>query len=229
VSTPNRGKLDWSQITAVLGGTFDPPHVGHLVAARGLLANPGVRQVLVLPSAAPPHKPAIATAPQRLDMAKLTFGAEFRIDPRELERASSGRPSYTYDTLRELNREIPPDRTAFVIGTDQLAGLPRWNRFPDVVGLCHWIVLKRQGAGGVREALAPLLASNLLRSLDEDRFQVVSGDRTLVIVPTSAPELSSTGIRQTIALEGRAPEAFVTPEVSAYLKLHRIYGTQGDS
>jgi len=213
-------------MTALLGGTFDPPHLGHLAAAQSLLKDPGVRNVWILPSAAPPHKPSVATAEQRIEMASRCF-AGFKIDPRELERARLGRPSYSYDTLRELQREVPADRLAFVIGTDQLAGLPRWHRFPDILGLCHWLVLKRKGTehSGMKEALAPLLASNLIKAVDDARFAVVSVDRLLQLVETDAPELSSTQIRQAIAKSGQVPENSVTPEVEAYLKLHRIYGT----
>ena len=224
-----RGRLDWSQITALLGGTFDPPHVGHLAAAQGLLRNPGVRQVRILPSETPPHKPSVATPAQRLEMTRLAFAPAFKVDPRELERAGTGRPSYSYDTLRELQQELPGDRLAFVIGTDQLAGLPRWHRFPDVLGLCHWIVLKRRGGVALRDALPPLLASNLLRPSGQDQYAIPSGDRTLLLVETEAPELSSTQIRQAIARTGLIPEGAVTPEVSAYLKLHRIYGSEGVS
>ncbi|HUP55886.1 MAG TPA: adenylyltransferase/cytidyltransferase family protein, partial [Bdellovibrionota bacterium] len=66
--------MNWREVTAIFGGTFDPPHLGHREAVAGLFRNPGVREVWVMPAASPPHKPAIATAEQRLELARLAFG-----------------------------------------------------------------------------------------------------------------------------------------------------------
>src|ERR1044072_1797188 len=85
----------WSNITAVFGGRFDPPHLGHREAVRGLFEHPGVKRVLIVPSASPPHKPTWATAEQRAGMAGLnfkattkdSFPAEVELDLRELDRA----------------------------------------------------------------------------------------------------------------------------------------------
>ncbi len=226
--------MNWAGVTAIFGGTFDPPHVGHRLAVAGLFTEPGVGRVLVLPTASPPHKPTVATAEQRLEMAKiaftaqpgLSFPAEVSIDARELERATPGKPSYSYDTLLELGRERGREKIAFVIGVDQLEQLPSWHRFPEVLSLCHWIVLKRRGLGVLGQALAPLLASNLLKSAGGESWTVSGSGTRLQAVGTQAPELSSTQIRQAIGREGRAPENALIPQISGYLKTHRIYGTE---
>src|SRR3954447_18077682 len=85
----------WSEVTAVFGGRFDPPHLGHREAVRGLFERPGVSRVVILPSASPPHKPTWASAENRAEMASLnfqTFGFNkfpqaIETDRRELDRA----------------------------------------------------------------------------------------------------------------------------------------------
>jgi nicotinate-nucleotide adenylyltransferase len=223
--------ISWSEVSAIFGGTFDPPHLGHRGAALGLLKNPGVREVVILPSATPPHKAAQTTAEERSEMARLGFPIdsmkEFRLDLREIERATrTGKPSYSYDTLVELRRELP--KLAFVIGTDQLEGLSRWHRFPEVIELCHWIVLERkpEGQAAGRRALAEYEASGLLRRDKDHRWTTPKG-MTLTTVETAAPALSSTAIREEIARSGTPPPGSISPEIETYLKRHRLYGSRG--
>jgi nicotinate-nucleotide adenylyltransferase len=226
--------LNWGGITALFGGTFDPPHRGHREAVAGLFQVPGVKAVRVLPVGVP-HKTAGAVAEHRLALAKLCFSghpglpypAEVTVDSRELTRA--GRPSYTFDTLSELGREIPRERLAFVIGTDQLEALPHWHRFPEVLNLAHWIVLERRPAhpAKLRQTLEPLQAMGLLKPIDSQGWSIRGGPTELWTFPTDAPEVSSTGIREQIGRNGQVPENSVIPPVAAYLKAHRIYGTEG--
>jgi nicotinate-nucleotide adenylyltransferase len=229
-------KTDWSDTTAIFGGTFDPPHVGHREAVIGLFLRPGVRDVRVIPSAKPPHKPTVASAGQRLEMARLCFRAlpgfpfpaDVLVDPREIQRGSSGKPTYSYDTLQDLGREIPFSRLAFVLGTDQLRDLPKWHRFPEILGLCHWIVLQRKLGNPIENetAVASLLSSGLARPTSASNEWVLPGQKALRLVTTDAPEISSSQIRETIARTGNAPEEQVLMPVAAYLKTHRIYGTE---
>src|SRR5688572_17471371 len=112
--------VNWSEVTAIFGGAFDPPHLGHREAVEGILRNPGVRNVIILPTGDPPLKETRTPAEHRLAMARLGFanlreGLSYRveIDDRETRRPA-GRPSYTIDTIRELRRDL--GRTlAFVI------------------------------------------------------------------------------------------------------------------
>jgi len=225
----------WSEVTAILGGTFDPPHAAHRKALRGLYALPGVGRVVVMPSASPPHKPAIASPEHRLEMARLAFQglAPLEIDSSELERARrTGRPSYSFDTISELSTRYP--ELAFVIGADQLRDLPRWYRFPDILGLCHWIVLARKPDGErvAQKAMAELEASGMaLRETDSLWRLKPAGhraERYLVLVPTDAPALSSTEIREALGRTGKAPQEALPEPVLAYLMRHRLYGTQGN-
>jgi nicotinate-nucleotide adenylyltransferase len=225
----------WAEVTAILGGTFDPPHEGHREALRGLFRTPGVGRVLVMPAAAPPHKPTVATAEQRLEMARLAFEGlgDVEVDGSELERARrTGRPSYSFETLSELAPRHK--QLAFVIGTDQLRDLPQWFRFPEVLGLSHWIVLTRKpdGEAIAAKALKELEASGLLAKQADRLWKIKvpghKGDRWLTVQPTDAPALSSTAVREALGRTGKPPQDALSEPVLGYLKQHRLYGTDKD-
>jgi nicotinate (nicotinamide) nucleotide adenylyltransferase len=201
--------LNWREVTAIFGGTFDPPHLGHREAVASLFKVPGVGRVFVSPAATPPLKASRASTEARIAMTRLAFAGlpDVTIDLREIERAKKdpAKPSYSFDTLLELKREIPGKQLAFVLGTDQAARLPSWHRYPEILDLCHWIVLKRKGS----PASPPF------------------GDSRFTVCETDASAASSTAIREAIAKTGKPPENTLMPEVQSYLKLHRIYGTSG--
>jgi nicotinate-nucleotide adenylyltransferase len=228
-------------VTAIFGGRFDPPHLGHREAVRGLFEVPGVQKVIVVPSASPPHKPCNASAEHRETLAKICFTSttsdpfpsEVTIDSREILRAQSappGTPSYSYDTLQELRPLIP--NLAFVIGTDQFAHLPKWHRYPELLHLCHWIVLARKGMEDqdlLAQTLKDWTGSGLLRPISSNTWQIQSGQKILTVVPTLAQGHSSTLIRETIARVGSPPADSLLPDVLRYLKLHRLYGMKDTS
>lgn len=230
-------KPRWHEVTAFFGGTFDPPHLGHLKAIRGLFSSPGVKKVRIIPSPIPPHKSSFASIEQRLKMAELNFapllGRDVEIDFTEIERSVRfpQQPTYSYDTLCELRREI--SELAFVIGTDQLEKLDTWHRFPDILNLCHWIVLLRKPAGSEKadETLRRLASSGLVQSVTDHQWKVqgqvqgnARGNTWIELVPTDAPALSSSLVLETISKTGQPPEDALSQEVQSYLKLHRIYG-----
>jgi nicotinate-nucleotide adenylyltransferase len=225
----------WSEVTAILGGRFDPPHLGHREAVRGLFERPGIQRVVILPSASPPHKPTWATADDRAEMAHLNFQtygfdkfpAAVNLDRRELDRARlrPDIPSYTADSLQEL-RQIYP-KLAFVVGTDQLAQLSTWSRFPLLLSLSHWIILERKPKGSevARQTLQEWVASGLaMPSSQPNTFQISNVGTFLTLVPTEAADVSSTGIRETISKTGAPPPGTLLPEVAGYLKDHKLYG-----
>jgi len=224
----------WNRVTAVMGGTFDPPHLGHEEAVEGLFEYPGVSRVLILPAATPPQKLSQASTNARIKMCDIAFGPEsrlgkhlpVRIDWREIERAERcpGRPSYSYDTLLELNRDYSD--LAFVIGVDQLEKLSSWYRFPELLGLSHWIVLERKPDGHDRAqaVLRDWVASGLAQKLTDWEWGIQRDKSRLIIVPTEARQISSTQIREEIGRTGQPPEGYLSSELISYLKLHRIYG-----
>lgn len=215
--------MDWTQVSAVFGGVFDPPHLGHRQAALGLLLNPGVKEVIILPCPAPHYKPAAAALEHRLAMARLNFShPQIRVDLREMGRRP---PIYTFDTLQELRQEI--FHLAFVIGSDQLSNFSTWHRFPEILGLSHWIVLERQpdGAKVLEATLREWVASGLIQTAPRTgEWMILSSKTVLKQVPTDAPWVSSTQIRENYGKKGEISRDSLMPEVQNYLETHRLYG-----
>lgn len=146
---------------ALLGGTFDPIHVGHLRAAIEAREALAAEEVRLLPAAVPPHREQpLATPEQRLAMLEAAIAGipGLRADARELLRSG---PSFTYDTLISVRAEIGTARPLLlVLGADAFAGLPSWHRWREIIGLAHIVVLARPDAHGLIDPrLEELLAS----------------------------------------------------------------------
>jgi nicotinate-nucleotide adenylyltransferase len=183
---------------AILGGTFDPVHLGHLCvaweAAEALDA-----EIVLVPAHVPPHRPPPrATAVQRVALLEAALAGQdvLRLDTRELERDG---PSYSVDTLTELRGEIGPDRPlVLLVGADAFAGLPRWNRWREIFGLAHVGVLTRPGEH-------PVLDDDLADEIAPRRARVPVGPAGQVIpITVTALDISATAIRDLLAA-GRMP------------------------
>lgn len=198
----------------VLGGSFDPPHRGHLHAARAAREAFGLDQVLFVPAARPPHKPGrvLASGAHRVAMLELLIRGEpaFAVDARELGRAG---PSFTVDTLAELAGEQRGCELFLILGTDNLEGLPLWREVEELLGLAQPIVVHR--AGSDREPLAQLVG----------RLSPAALARLEGGLVTSEPyDASSTELRT--CAERRAG-ATLPPEVAAYIREHGLYPADG--
>lgn len=135
----------------LFGGSFNPPHVGHLAVAEACAEAAGLEAVVWMPAATPPHKlgdAALAPAEARLAMvqAATAGNARFRVSDLELRRArADGAPSFTVDTLRALRAQ--DDREwALLVGGDSLAGFPRWRAPREILDLARLVVYRRPGA-----------------------------------------------------------------------------------
>lgn len=141
------------------GGSFDPPHLGHLHVARAAHEELALERVVLIPAAAPPHKRGrvLADGQDRLEMTRRLAAAEpwLEVDSRELDR---GGTSFTYDTLKQLRAEFPAEtfELYFLIGSDSLLDLPGWHRASELVDLATFVTVPRD-----RDALAA--AQQLLR------------------------------------------------------------------
>lgn len=139
---------------ALLGGSFDPVHRGHQALARAALTHPGIDALWWLPAGQPWQKLQAGRAPtaaeHRLAMLQLAVGEDprQRIEPCELQRSG---PTYTIDTLKQLQREHPALTWRLVIGMDQWHGLPTWRRWQEVVQAAPPLVALRPGSGDVPE------------------------------------------------------------------------------
>lgn len=193
----------------ILGGTFNPPHLGHLVCASEAAAQLRLDRVLLTPVAIPPHKRACADPgpATRLELCRLAVRDDERLDVCALE-VERGGPSYTVDTLRELHARDPEDELTFIVGGDIALGLPTWHEPEAVLGLATLAVAERSGAA--RADVAERL---------EEAFPGVA---TLAFFDMPRIDVSSSDIRRRIA--SGEPIRYLVPEaVARRIEEGRLY------
>ncbi|MBB3225545.1 nicotinate-nucleotide adenylyltransferase [Luteibacter sp. Sphag1AF] len=190
---------------AILGGTFDPVHHGHLRAAWEA-AEQLDAEVRLVPAHVPPHRPApLADAAHRVALLRAALAGQDRLglDTRELDRQG---PSYTVDTLAALRAEIGPTRPlVLLVGTDAFAHLPSWHRWRELFELAHIGVLTRPGS-------APTLHWDLATEVARRRAHALRGPAGDVIDIAITPlDIAATAIRDAFA-SGREPR-YLLPAV----------------
>ena len=185
-------------VIGIFGGTFDPPHVGHLGVATAAVEQLGLERLLLVPAGEPWQKSDISVTPasHRLAMAKLAAAEDerFVVDDREIQRVG---PSYTIDTVREIG-----ERCVLVLGTDAAAGIPTWQGGPELLSLVDLAVVERPGVS------------------QEDVEETLGRAVTLLSMP--AVELSATALREHIAA-GWSPRFLVPEAVADYITTNGLY------
>lgn len=204
----------------VLGGTFDPIHIGHLRGALEVAELLALDEVRLIPSARPPHRdtPQV-TAEQRLQLVRLAAEGEplLRVDDRELARTT---PSWTIDTLESLRAELGVhDQLFLLLGWDAFCGLPSWQRWTELLQHCHLLVLQRPGADTeAPEALRDLLAA---RSVNEPAALCGPAGQIAFVWQTPLA-VSATDIRRRLAT-GRSVRFLLPDAVLHYIDAHGLY------
>ena len=193
----------------ILGGSFNPPHLAHLVCASEAAAQLSLDRVLLTPVATPPHKEAEQDpGPQvRLELCRLAIAGDDRLGVCDLE-VERGGPSFTVDTLRELHARTPEDDLTFIVGGDIALGLPSWHEPEAVLGLARLAVAERSGSG--REEIATRLA---------ERFGAAG---TPVFFDMPRLDISSSQIRRHVA-ENRSIRYLVPDPVAERIARGRLY------
>lgn len=193
----------------ILGGSFNPPHLAHLVCASEAAAQLGLDRVLLTPVAAPPHKDAERDpgAQERLELCRLAIAGDDRLDVCELE-VTRGGASYTVDTLRELHARTPEDHLTFIAGGDIALGLPGWHEPEAVLGLARLAVAQRSGSR--RDDVAARIAQHFPDAPPPLFFDMPRLD------------ISSSQIRRRIA-EGRPIRYLVPDPVAERIARGRLY------
>jgi len=194
----------------VLGGTFDPPHVGHLRLAEVAIEHLGLDKLLFVPAGEPWRKAdqSISAAEHRLEMARLAVDSlpGMEVSTLELERPG---PSYSVDTLGELLARYGPETELFlVMGQDALLDLPNWKEPHRIVALA-WLAVALRSPG--REL-----------DLTELEAAIPGISRRLLVLPMSFVDVSATAIREWTR-RGVSLDGLVPPPVEAYIKEHRLY------
>ena len=187
----------------IFGGTFNPPHMAHLMAAEGVRDQLKLDKVLFVPAAIPPHKQKenIVPVKHRLEMVRLAIRGNryFEISDVELHRKG---PSYTIDTVREMRRSYPDDELLFIMGIDLLTEFDTWKEPDMILEECRLVAMNRPGFD--------------LAVIDKDLLMRVE----LVNVPSV--DISSTNIRRRVK-SGRSIRYLVTQDVEEYIHRNSIY------
>ena len=163
----------------ILGGTFNPPHVAHLVCAHEACAQLRLERVLLVPVAVPPHKEARDDpGPDvRVEMCRLAVADDERLEVSTIE-VDRGGPSYTIDTLREIHARDPGDDLTFIVGGDMAASLPTWREPEGILELARLGVAERAGVRrtDILDRLSGLGAADRVVFFDMPRLDVSSSD-----------------------------------------------------
>ena len=209
----------------ILGGTFDPFHLGHLAVARAVHVALALDEIRIVPSSVPPHRPQPgASVFHRFAMAALGIASEPGLLVDDIE-ALSDHPSYTATTLARLqDRHILPRQLFFITGADAFAEIATWRDYPRVLNEAHFVVVSRRGQrAAALPALLPALAS---RMQEIDRLwtadTAVPPQPAILLLDAQTPELSSTAIRQR-ASAGLALDGLVPPPVARHIERHWLY------
>lgn len=162
----------------ILGGTFNPPHLAHLVCAQEAYVGLGLDRVVLMPAGVPPHKQLVdgdADAEARHELCRLAVADDERLAVSRLELDRPGR-SYTVDTLRALREREPQDELTFIVGGDMATSLPTWREPEAVLSLATLAVAERRGAGRdeIERRLAPLAGADRVVFFEMPRIDVSS-------------------------------------------------------
>ncbi|HEY7965732.1 MAG TPA: nicotinate-nucleotide adenylyltransferase [Solirubrobacteraceae bacterium] len=193
----------------ILGGTFNPPHLAHMVCASEARAQLRLDRVVLIPAGVPPHK-AVENEPgaeHRLEMCRLAIGphAEWlSVSSMEIDRDG---PSYTVDTLREIHGAAPGDELTFIVGGDMAWSLPSWREPEAILELAAVAVAERAGARReeLRTRLAGMDGAHRIRYIDVPRL-----------------DISSSALRSRVR-EGRPIDYLVADGVAEYIEQRRLY------
>lgn len=210
----------------VLGGTFDPVHLGHLAVGRAAAAAFALDEVRLVPSRMPPHRPGPhASSHHRFAMAALATQDAPRWTVSDVELQREG-PSYTIDTLSAI---AAADRLAatqifFLIGTDAFAEIATWSRYPGVLDHAHFVVVTRPGLGV--EALRARVPDLTARFGGVENAHTAA-TTTIVLLEVATPDVSSTAIRGRAA-RGDGLQGLVAEPVERYIRKHGLYASRNE-
>ncbi|MEG0875707.1 MAG: nicotinate (nicotinamide) nucleotide adenylyltransferase [Oscillospiraceae bacterium] len=196
---------------AIFGGSFNPPHTGHIEAAKAALSALSADKLLIIPAAQPPHKEQPKGGPsaeERFTLARLAFQDLPKTEVSDLEQTRDGR-SFTIDTLRLLKAQYPGAELLLLMGTDMLLCFEKWKDYTEIFKIADLAVFPRLGGEGeiIRREIARL----------ESLYGVKIAE-----INFSPTEISSTELRE--KLQNREGEELVSPEVYEEIIRLRLYG-----
>ena len=212
----------------VLGGTFDPIHLGHLDAGDAACAALSLDAILLIPAHDPPHRPIDprASVYHRFALVSLAIAGRdaYRVSDMELVRQG---PSYTADTLRSLHAEgWRASQLFFILGTDAFAEIAAWYGFPSFLDLAHFVVIARPGTTiETAAARTPQLRARMCGAPHGE--SVADAPTRIFLVEAQTHDVSSSAIRERIAA-ARPIDDLVPAPVARHILKHHLYGAVDD-
>lgn len=204
----------------ILGGTFDPIHLGHLRMALELYETLDLANVHIVPCYRPVHRKLPAATPeQRLAMVNCAVMNEPALiaDAREIHRQT---PSYTIDTLLEMHTDYPNKPLCLIVGIDAFLGFTSWHRYQEILNYAHIIVAHRpQYQLPSTGLIADLMQARLQNEIAYIHEHLAGG---ILFRPITALEISATDIRKQIMM-GRSPRYLLPDSVYDYIQQQGIY------
>jgi len=203
----------------IFGGTFNPPHLGHLAVARHARSELGLERVVLMPAGSPLHKPAAVDpgSQHRLEMCRLAVQGEDGLSACALE-VERGGPSYTVDTLRAIHASHPDAELTFIVGADTAATLDSWREPAELLGLARLAVASRSGSD--RDRVLDTVAG--LAAPQADEWERLALSSRVEFLSMDTIEVSSSGVRARAA--GSEPlDGIVDPGVAQYIAEHGLY------
>jgi nicotinate-nucleotide adenylyltransferase len=201
----------------ILGGTFNPPHLGHLLAAAEAADQLGLERVVFVPVARPPHKevPDDPGPEERLRLCELAVAGDARLSVSRLE-IDRGGASFTVDTLTELHERTPEDELTFIVGGDMALSLPTWREPRRVLALATLAVAERSGAA----------RRDIVERLGEFGVdgEAASGGPRVRFFDMPRVDVSSSLVRRRVA-EGRSIRYLVPDAVAERIAQRGLYRT----
>ena len=195
---------------AIYGGSFNPPHIGHLNAARSFFRQTGADELIIIPSFIPPHKECIdfASAEDRLNMCRLNFQGIEGTSVSDIEISRGGK-SYTYITLEKFYR--PDTELYFLVGTDMLLTLDEWMHPEKILKYAILCYVRREADEAISDKISDSISS----------LELKYGCKIMKI-NAEVNEISSTEIRDAIK-RGLDTSSYILPEVFDYILKNRVY------
>ncbi|MCC6276938.1 MAG: nicotinate (nicotinamide) nucleotide adenylyltransferase [Oligoflexia bacterium] len=211
------------EIIGILGGSFNPIHIGHLHIALSVKERLGLSKVVFIPSfASPMREPAGIHPDDRLKMVELAaerYRDDLAVDPIEVKR---GGVSYTVDTLKAYNKKYKPENLYFIMGADSFLKFPQWKNFEELLSLANWVVCVRPGAQvSLTSVDLPSGLEQHIVAADERKVVLKSG-RTISLVENDPIAVSSSEIRKKIR-QGQSVQSLLTPKVHDFILENKLY------
>lgn len=213
----------------IFGGSFNPPHIGHINSMLTVAKKTGLQQVRVIPTSQNPLKSPIegASAEQRLEMVRLalsSYGPLFFVDDQEVKR---GGVNYTIDTIKNLRKEISADDLYLIIGVDNFENFGSWKDYTEILKEVNLVVTTRPGHSipdsqdELPEAIKPFVAEY------DFNFVELTTNRSIQFINLEDVETSSTELRKSLRVN-KSVEKFLPLAVENYIKEQELYRPIGD-